>query len=104
MDRNDAQSQLSVQVSFDPRTQKHRAISADIPGLDVSDMNLERLFRKVIQAAPDLLKAAGKPAGNFNLNFEKAEPGPEPCPAGQHVEGADHQPGQHPEEQHDEEG
>ena len=33
-------------------------------------MNVERLFTKAIQAAPDLLKAAGKTSGGFNLKFE----------------------------------
>ena len=60
-----------VEVAFDPKSQKYRATSTEIPGLDLTDMKLERLFTKAVKAAPDLLKAAGKPAGDFNLNFEK---------------------------------
>mgnify|MGYP000912641776 CR=1 FL=1 len=61
-----------VEVRFDRARQKHRATSAEIPGLDESDMNVERLFAKVMKAAPDLLREAGKPSSNFNLKFEKA--------------------------------
>ncbi len=60
-----------VAVAFDRLSQKYRATSDDVPGLDVSDMNVERLFTKAMKAAPDLLRAAGKPSGNFNLKFEK---------------------------------
>lgn len=66
-------TEYRVAVAFDPRSQKYRATSADVPGLDVSDMSVERLFAKAMRAAPDLLKAAGKPAGGFNLKFEKVE-------------------------------
>lgn len=62
-----------VAVAFDRASQKYRATSVAIPGLDVSDMNLERLFTKVVQTAPDLLKAAGLPAGGFNVKFERAD-------------------------------
>ncbi|MCC6920335.1 MAG: DUF1902 domain-containing protein [Alphaproteobacteria bacterium] len=65
-----------VAVRFDRRTQKHHATSDDIPGLDIADMSVERLFTKVAQAAPDLLRAAGKGGGgdwDFNLKFEKVE-------------------------------
>lgn len=65
-----------VAVRFDRRTQKHHATSEDIPGLDVSDMNVERLFTKVAQTAPGLLRAAGKAEDGdfgFNLKFERVE-------------------------------
>lgn len=62
-----------VTVRFDRARQKHRATSAEIPGLDESDMDVERLFTKVAKAAPDLLRAAGKVSSNFNLKFEKAD-------------------------------
>ncbi|MFT3810023.1 MAG: hypothetical protein QM698_08905 [Micropepsaceae bacterium] len=64
-------TEYRVAVAFNPQTQKYRATSTDVPGLDVSDMNVERLFTKAVQAAPDLLKAAGKQSGGFNLKFEK---------------------------------
>lgn len=64
-----------IAVRFDRLSQKHRATSPDIPGLDLADMNVERLFTKVTQAVPALLRAAGK-AGDgdfdFNLKFERA--------------------------------
>lgn len=66
-------TEYRVAVAFDRASQKHRATSAEIPGLDEADMNLERLFAKVMRAAPDLLAAAGKPPGGFNLKFEKAD-------------------------------
>ena len=66
-------TEYRVAVAFDRGSQKHRATSAEIPGLDETDMNLERLFAKVMRAAPDLLAAAGKPPGGFNLKFEKAD-------------------------------
>jgi hypothetical protein len=65
-----------VAVRFDRQTQKHHATSTEIPGLDVSDMNVERLFTKVAQAAPALLRAAGEGSDgdfDFNLKFEKVE-------------------------------
>lgn len=64
-------TEYRVAVAFNAQTQKYRATSTDVPGLDVSDMSVERLFTKAMQAAPDLLKAAGKQAGGFNLKFEK---------------------------------
>lgn len=64
-------TEYRVAVAFDGKTQKYRATSDDVPGLDVTDMNVERLFTKALQAAPDLLKAAGKQSGGFNLKFEK---------------------------------
>lgn len=71
--RTDPELDYHVSVTFDPRTQKHRATSDEVPGLDIADMNVERLFTKVVQAAPDLLAAAGKPAAKFNLKFVKVE-------------------------------
>jgi hypothetical protein len=71
--RNYAMIEYKIAVTFDRTTQKHRARSHDVPGLDVSDMSVERLFAKVAQAAPDLLKAAGKPSAGFNLTFQKAD-------------------------------
>lgn len=71
--RTESPPDYRVSVSFDRTTQKHRAVSDDIPGLDLADMNLERLFAAVVREAPDLLKAAGKPGGKFNLKFEKVE-------------------------------
>lgn len=65
-----------IAVRFDRRTQKHHATSEDIPGLDLADMNVERLFTKVAQTAPGLLRAAGKAAEgdfDFNLKFERVE-------------------------------
>lgn len=64
-------TEYRVAVAFDRLTQKYRATSDEVPGLDVTDMSVERLFTKAMKAAPDLLKSAGKPAGNFNLKFEK---------------------------------
>ncbi len=66
-------TEYRVAVAFDRQSQKYRATSTDVPGLDVSDMSVERLFTKAMQAAPDLLKAAGKPSGGFNLKFDKAD-------------------------------
>ncbi len=62
-----------IAVSFDRATQKHHATSNDVPGLDVADMNVERLFAKVAKAAPDLLRAAGKISSGFNLTFQKVD-------------------------------
>jgi len=64
-------TEYRVAVAFNAQTQKYRATSDDVPGLDVSDMSVERLFTKAMQAAPDLLRAAGKQSGGFNLKFEK---------------------------------
>ena len=66
-------TEYRVAVAFDRQSRKYRATSTDVPGLDVSDMSVERLFTRAMQAAPDLLKAAGKPAGGFNLKFEKTD-------------------------------
>ena len=64
-------TEYRVAVAFNAATRIYRATSSEVPGLDVSDMNVERLFAKAIKTAPDLLKAAGKKAGGFNLKFEK---------------------------------
>jgi hypothetical protein len=61
-----------VNVRFDRASQKYHATSDEVPGLDITDMNVERLFTKCVQAAPDLLQAAGRKSGGFNLQFEKA--------------------------------
>ena len=66
-------TEYRVAVRFDRATQKHHASSPEIPGLAEADMSVERLFTKVMQAAPDLLRAAGKPVEKFNLKFEKVE-------------------------------
>ena len=65
--------EYKIAVTFDRKTQKHRATSLDVPGLDESDMSVERLFAKVAKAAPDLLKAADKPSSGFNLTFQKVD-------------------------------
>ncbi len=64
-------TEYRVAVAFNAQTRTFRATSSEVPGLDVSDVSVERLFAKAIQAAPDLLKAAGKKSGGFNLKFEK---------------------------------
>ena len=64
-------TEYRVAVAFNAETRIYRATSTDVPGLDVSDTSVERLFTKAVQAAPDLLKAAGKKSGGFNLKFEK---------------------------------
>jgi len=64
-------TEYRVVVAFNPQSGTYRATSTDVPGLDVSDSSVERLFTKAVQAAPDLLKSAGKKSGGFNLKFEK---------------------------------
>ena len=66
-------NEYRVRVTFDPVRQKYRARSDEVPGLDVSAMNVEKLFTLAMAAAPDLLQAAGQPPGGFNLRFEKEE-------------------------------
>ena len=70
---NRVMTEYRVEVRFDRASQKHHATSAEIPGLAEADMDVERLFAKVMKAAPDLLRAAGKPSAKFNLKFEKAD-------------------------------
>ena len=65
--------EYKIAVSFNRATQKHRATSNDIPGLDLTDMSVERLFAKAAKAAPDLLRAAGKVSSGFNLTFQKVD-------------------------------
>lgn len=68
-----------VAVSRIEETGEFRAVSTEIPGLDERDADVQALFGKVVQVSPGLLRAAGLPAGPFNLKFERAAP-PEESP------------------------